>query len=77
MAAFRALQASDINYHLFADDPQLYMSLKPENFNESMSVYTLQHLSFHIQLDVCEPASYKSNQDSISSHWQATATSQT
>jgi hypothetical protein len=31
------VQANDINHHLFADDTQLYISFKPENFNEAMS----------------------------------------
>ena len=42
-----------INHHLFADDTQLYVSLKPEDLSH---ICSLQCLSFHIQLGVCKPA---------------------
>ena len=49
------VHASDINYHLFANDiPNFCIS---KNFNEAMSA----RLSFHIHLDVCESAGFNAN----------------
>ena len=52
------VEVNGIKHHFFADDTQLSISFKPENFNEAMSALSNAFYSISNWMSVCKPTGF-------------------